>query len=595
MSTKTPPGGDAPRQRWTDSGGLPLFETMDLQIATMAVSFLPETLAFALREQARFLFACCHRQTRMGHLLLDAEALPSLFHEEPDLLPPAATIRHIYQSLPREFHSDRRNPIVWEQWQWIYLRRLWRAELETARLLAERNQSPKSSCPANTTAPISLPDTLTETQITACNAALSNPLVLLSGGPGTGKTFTIFQTLRLVQHHFPEARVQLLAPTGKAVARMQESIHNALTTQDPGSKEVAPINLQSATLHRFLRERDASRQHYQPYPRPHDPVDYVIVDEASMVDLTLLHRLLQNLGPHTHLILMGDRFQLSSVQPGAVFADACEAFAGHGVPTLELQAPFRFGSDTGLHALSEAIRRGDSDQALQCLGSEDCDAALRRIDPSDPVSVETALREWTKKHLLPGVLQEDPLEAIRFYARSMLLCAQNEGPFGVHSLNHSIAQHCRHHFLQAALTPKSAHFWKPVMIRKNDPVLHLFNGDVGVVQQSVSAQRSFNPIGWFPSAEGRPVAHAAHVLPDYEDAFAYTVHKSQGSEADEVLLLLPDRPNPVLSRELLYTAISRAKRKVTVIASEAILRHCIEHPTQRMSRLRERIEAQLGS
>ena len=573
---------------WMDLDGNALFDSMDLQIAELGMKHLGPEADPSHLQHAAFLFAWCHRLTRQGHLLLDIQELPSDLPESCQPIPTPEAIHHLHESLPPSFNDNRQNPIVWETPGVLYLRRLWQAERQSASQLVQMAAQPMLNDLQLRDIP--LPDTLTDTQIEACRAALTQRLLLLSGGPGTGKTFTIFQILRTLSRHWPNARIQLLAPTGKAVARIQESIRNSLAVEDGSDPFIHSSQVQAATLHRFLRSRESRFSRSPMFPRPVEPVDVIIVDEASMVDLTLLYRLLGSLDAGSRLILMGDPYQLASVQPGAVFADACEAFRAHPSTTLELRAPFRFKSDSALHELCEAIRAGDAQRTLQCLRSDSENAAIRCVDPTQPDHVERTLREWISRNLLPAAMELDPANAAALYARCMVLCAQNEGPLGVHTLNQTLLRHCRHHVIHSTRPEIPAFFWKPIMIRRNDPVLGLFNGDVGVTQQFLTPHPAGEAIAWFNSPDGTSRSHAVHLLPEHSDAFAYTVHKSQGSEANEVLLLLPERINPVLTRELLYTAVSRARQHITWVANESIWRHCISTPTKRNSRLRQRIE-----
>ena len=586
--TATPSRHLASMRYWMDLDGNALFDSMDLQIAELGLKHLGSEADPLHLQHAAFLFAWCHRLTRHGHLMLDIQELPSDLPESCQPIPTPEAIHQLHDSLPPGFNENRQNPIAWETPGYLYLRRLWQAERQSASQLVQMATQPIQSDLKLQAMP--LPDTLTDTQIEACRAALTQRLLLLSGGPGTGKTFTIFQILRALSRHWPNARIQLLAPTGKAVARIQESIRKALESVDGCDPFINASQVQAATLHRFLRSRESRFSRTPMFPRPVEPVDVIIVDEASMVDLTLLHRLLGSLDAGSRLILMGDPFQLASVQPGAVFADACEAFRAHPSTTLELRTPFRFESDSALHELCEAIREGDAQRVLQCLQSDAENTAVRCVHPSQSDHVERTLRDWISRNLFPAAMELDPANAAALYARCMVLCAQNEGPFGVHTLNQTLLRHCRHHVNHSTRPDTPAFFWKPIMIRRNDPVLGLFNGDVGVTQQFLTPHPSGEAIAWFNSPDGTSRSYAVHLLPDHTDAFAYTVHKSQGSEANEVLLLLPERINPVLTRELLYTAVSRARKHITWIASEAIWRHCISTPTKRNSQLRQRID-----
>jgi exodeoxyribonuclease V alpha subunit len=308
----------------------------------------------------------------------------------------------------------------------------------------------------------------------------------------------------------------------------------------------------------------------------------------------LLHRLLEHLPRQTRLILMGDVHQLASVQPGAVFASLFEALstAPEQAATIHLSDAFRFRGNPALLELCESIRCGNASRSLDLLRSVHAvDPSIRFLDLTERAQVESLLRDWIHTHYLPVLGMEDAESALGALSRCMILCAQNEGPLGVHALNQLILKASERRFLSQP--GDRTWFWKPVMIRKNDSASGLFNGDVGVVHHHPAAPHA-QAIASFRGSEGTLQHHARHLLPDAVDAYACTIHKSQGSEADHVLIFLSDRIHPLLSRELLYTAVSRARHTVTVVATEATLRHCILTPTRRGSRLSDRIRVRLA-
>jgi exodeoxyribonuclease V alpha subunit len=558
-------------------------EPIDVAIADLACSFLPPDLKPHERQQLHNLFCLCHQRTREGHLLLDPGGADASGLQLDCML--------LHAHLSESFHQNPANPIRWETPNCLYLRRHWAAEVATARAIRQLCQGPGGMPLTHSDAP-DLPATLTAHQRSACEAIFKRPLLLLSGGPGTGKTFTILQIIRLVQHHHPNARIRLLAPTGKAVARIQESLRSSIT-QAAGEPDDPPQPVAS-TLHRFLKDMRPGMSGYQPFPRPDIPLDLVIVDEASMVDLQLLHRLLEQLHPQTRLILMGDVHQLASVQPGAVFASLFDALcdAPEQAATIHLNVGFRFRGNPALLELCESIRCGDANRCLQLLEpTSDVTSSIRFLELAESAKVDHLLRNWIQTHYLPVVEMQEAEAALSALSRCMILCTQNEGPLGVHALNHLILRASERRFL--ANTSACSWFWKPTMIRKNDPVSGLFNGDVGVVQHHPMAPHA-QAIASFRGSEGTLHHHARHLLPDAVDSYACTIHKSQGSEADHVLIFLSNRIHPLLTRELLYTAVSRARHTVTVVATEAVLRHCITTPTRRESRLGERIRELMG-
>jgi len=568
------------------------FEGIDHQIADIASSFLPDETDKETRRVAKLLFACCHQQTRNGHLLLDINQLSGFSHigvSDDEIL----RFRKLFDELPESFREDPGNPIYWESRNVLYIRRLYLTEKMTAQKIAHMASSAEKAISEPYDYQDSTPifRTLTPNQYRAATSPLNHRLVLISGGPGTGKTYTILQMIRFLHLQQASAIFQLLAPTGKAVSRIQESIRNGLSELSDASllKQV-----RAATLHRYLADQERHTAYYSPYPNPKEIAQFVIVDEASMVDIHLLHRLISNLDSETHLVLMGDIHQLASVQPGSVFADTFEACASarKHVPSITLSDYFRFKTSPGIGQLCEHIRSGDTISTLTHLNDSNSGSVIRWISRTDSDTINQTLKDWVYQHILPVVGISDPVEALAHYNRSMILCAQNEGPYGVNALNRSILQNCRHEFSLHSSNGNQRSFWKPIMIRKNDYSLSLFNGDFGVFQ-SFPVSADINAIACFDTIEGENVFHTEQLLPPYSDAFAVTVHKSQGSEADSVLLLLSDQPNRILTRELFYTAVSRARRQLTIIGNSDIIQFCIENPTQRASRLGERIRVQL--
>ena len=543
--------------------GSACFEGIDVELASATSTYLPNQLSEEEREIAFLLFCCCHKHTRNGHILFRAEAVSTILPSGILPLPSPHEVGKIFDALESRFHESIQNPIFWETGNILYIRHFRMTELETASQIVSRAKTLDTTETRVPNELPTLPDTLTASQLEAVISPLHHRLTLISGGPGTGKTYTVFQAIRVILHNNPQASIQLLAPTGKAVARMQESIRRGLS--ESGLTEQELQRIQACTIHRFLGQQQRFRARYQPYPRPVPSIDYIIADEASMIDLQLLHRLLEALAPDTRLVMMGDVCQLASVQPGAAFADAfesCRQIDTGQVSTIELRNPFRFKHTPELSDLCNFIRNGNSDSVLSLLADPPKPNALRLIAPDSPEQVNTELKQWMHVHLLPILDVTSPEQATVDYRKSMILCVQNEGPYGVNTLNRTLSKAVAHYQFVQTGPEKEAHYWKPVMVRNNDYRLNLFNGDFGVIQQSATSRPLENPIACFQSVEGSHQLHPEHLLPEYSDAFAITVHKSQGSEADHVLLIMPDVDSPLLTRELLYTAASRARRSL---------------------------------
>ncbi len=438
-------------------------------------------------------------------------------------------------------------------------------------------------------------------QAVAVVAGLVRPLLVVSGGPGTGKTRTAAVLLAAIRRFQPGQRVALGAPTGKAAARLSESITSTLTGL--GCDQGEPFA--AATLHRLLgASGDGKRFRFGP-ANPL-PADVVVVDEASMVDLAMMGRLVAALRPDARLVLLGDKDQLASVEAGYVLGDLCEAaglnrfsdnFASlieevtgtrpessgaAGDTAVELQTNFRFGSGNAIETLSGLVRRGDA------AGSMD---ALSGFGPNDAVGWEKAHKAAELEEILElafdGSLRArwnaaQPGEALEAVGRFQILCAIKKGPFGRNAVNDVIERMLEARKLR--LRGQSWYRGRPILITANAPQLNLFNGDLGVAWEDKAGALQI----WFAGPDG-PRAIAPGRLPAHETAFAMTVHKSQGSEFDEVLLILPPIDTPVCTRELVYTGLTRARGKVVLVSGQAMLSAAINRGSQRSSGLKERL------
>ncbi|MGE3173038.1 MAG: exodeoxyribonuclease V subunit alpha [Planctomycetota bacterium] len=420
-------------------------------------------------------------------------------------------------------------------------------------------------------------DAAIDWQNVAVAAAVRSRLCVVTGGPGTGKTTTIRKIVRALLAGRPDLQVALVAPTGKAAARMGEALQDEL--QQHGLPR-------ATTLHRllgYLPLEDTFRfgDHA---PLPHD---LVIVDEASMVDLELMDALLAALSSDTRLVLLGDRDQLSSVGAGQVLADLCAATAGAPrtgkglaafcnehlgceVPArldddtpfadavVALQRTWRFDAASGIGAFARAMAARAPDDALRALRSGAVDVRCRA-----PEDLDALLREHTAT-LLAQVEAETVEDALAALSRLRILCATRHGPFGKDAITARVEALLREH---GRRPPGAFYQGRPLLVTANDHASQLWNGDLGVA----FADAQDRLMAWFRAADGTPRPYLPLRLPPHETAWAMTVHKSQGSEFDEVLVVLPDRPGPLLHAPLVYTAITRARRRATVVARPELL------------------------
>jgi exodeoxyribonuclease V alpha subunit len=432
-------------------------------------------------------------------------------------------------------------------------------------------------------------------QRAAAEVALRRHLAVIAGGPGTGKTTTVAQVLALLHEQAAAlGRVPLMAlaaPTGKAAARLSEAVHEAASKLPVDSSvREALLGSSAMTLHRLLgwTPKSASRFKHDRFNRlPHE---VVIVDETSMVSLTLMARLLEAVRLGARLVLVGDPEQLSSVEAGAVLGDVVGPASGDGFGSsvVVLDRVYRYGG--AIASLAKAIQAGDADGVVDVLrsGADDvrwveADAAAGRSAgaPAGLDEVRTAVLE-AGRPLVAAAAGGDGAAALAALGRFRLLCAHRRGPYGVSGWTPQV---------EAWLTAEVESFaatgeWyagRPVLFTENDYGLQLFNGDTGVVVAGAGGdglrvvfERGRELLSLSPQRLGR-----------VETVHAMTVHKAQGSQFERVALLLPEPSSPILTRELLYTAATRAQRSLLLVGTEASVRAAVERPIARASGLRE--------
>ena len=457
----------------------------------------------------------------------------------------------------------------------LYLDRYWREEQQVcADVLALAGTVPPGQAPDV----LRLFDDDYAEQRAAANMALSQGLTVLTGGPGTGKTTTVARLLALLAEQAalegrPPPRIALAAPTGKAAARLQEAVQTAVDKLDAADRSRL-TGLHATTLHRLLGARPDTSSRFRHHRGNRLPHDVIVIDETSMVSLTMMARLLEAVRPETRLLLVGDPDQLASVEAGAVLADLVQGLGSSRVASLTTS--HRFGADIG--DLAAAVRDGDADAALQVLR-----AGGSHIEwlPS-----AHSLREVLLPHALrlrEACILGDTATALQTLEEHRLLCAHRRGPFGVAHWNRQVER-----WLTEATGEPLWSTWyagRPILVTANDYGLKLYNGDTGVTVAAPDGLRvavghpSFGTLSFTP---GR--------LAEVETMHAMTIHKSQGSQAEEVTVLLPPEDSRLLTRELFYTAVTRAQRRVRVVGSEAELRAAIDRQAVRATGLGQRLK-----
>ncbi len=497
---------------------------------------------------------------------------------QPDDLP---GIRTILLENPLIKESDPEAVIVLED-HLLYLNRYWWFEETVAQQIHARNQplDQLEDSKLQTALAALFPHDDEADQRAAAEKAARYRFTVISGGPGTGKTTTVVRILSLLSTLNPNTRVALAAPTGKAAARMMASIED-------NAKNLA-LSYQSLpneayTIHRLLGLRQGQFEFHRDHPLP---FDCIVIDEASMIDLALMFHLLDACAPNCRIILLGDRDQLASVAAGNVLGD----ITGHGLPpsanTLKLdqsiallQRSRRFDQDSGIAKLARLVNEGNFDDSMRLLRDELQD--IRYVVDSDN-QPSTDLMNEIIDHYAAIVRAESAEQALDLFDQLRVLCASNKGPCGVDSINSQISKH----LLTVSPASNGTLFHGlPVMVTKNHRETRLFNGDTGVIRCEDQLW-----LACFRDQQGSIRKIPVNRLPAFVSAWASTVHKSQGSEYDAVILFISEENEPrLLCRELLYTAVTRSRERFILHGSEHAVEQSISQVTRRASGLAHRL------
>ena len=458
----------------------------------------------------------------------------------------------------------------------LYLHRYWLYESRLAQQLSKITQLKVSNKPKTTADFSTLLDKYfgnSETidwQRAAATMAINQAFCMITGGPGTGKTTTVVKILALLQELSDQPLlIALAAPTGKAAMRLQESIgfNKAALPCIAAIKSAIPESV--TTLHRLLGAKPPS-----PYFRHNakQPLvyDLVVVDEASMVDLALMSKLVDALKPGARLILLGDKDQLASVESGAVLADLTTALPQQ---TLELQKSHRFDED--IKNLATAINQQQDLEAWRLLQTGNKNIALLETDLIDYISKQQI------DYLRLITARAEFSDIYKAFNRFQALCATRLGKNSVSDINHAV---------ELLLSNKKlihlSGLWycgRPIMITQNNAALQLYNGDIGICLRDKEQEDQLRV--FFQRADGSIKKYLPARIPHCETVFAMTIHKSQGSEFEEVLIILPETISPVLTKELLYTAITRAKKTIKLVTNEAVFSSTVRQRVQRVTGL----------
>lgn len=515
----------------------------------------------------------------------------------------------------------QRQPLILDQRGRLYLYRYWRYEQRLAEDLLRRAGENLAIDAVRLQAELALlfprhPQLVgPDWQKVAATVAALKRLCVISGGPGTGKTSTVLKILALLtgQNGERPLRIALAAPTGKAAARLQEAIRAAKAELPLSPERLAQIPEEASTLHRLLGARPDAVQFRYHRTNPL-PVDVLVVDEVSMVGLALLAKTVDALPAQARLILLGDKDQLASVDAGAALGDICfggdrfapafsaqlAALTGETLPRWRITPPpladaivllrhsYRFSAGSGIGALARAINAGRTSEALALWLSPPQDDIAWRALPN-PAALPTHLAESVAAGFAPYLQAvragAGPEVVFERFNQFRVLSALRGGPFGVEALNPLCET-----VLRARGLIQSRQDWypgRPVMIVRNDYNLRLFNGDIGITLPDPADPERMRV--FFLGSDGAVRAFAPARLPEYETVYAMTVHKSQGSEFAQVHVVTPPTTAPLLSRELLYTALTRAKQQAVFHGIPTVLAGAVGRRVRRSSGLRDRL------
>lgn len=463
-------------------------------------------------------------------------------------------------------------PLYIDQHNHLYLRRYWDYEQRIISKLRAMQQN--DSLLSNLDDLLNVffvKTTATDYQREAAKCAVSQNFTIITGGPGTGKTTTVVKILALLQQINADKplHIALAAPTGKAAMRLQESITNSKVSLklEQIINDVLPESV--TTIHRLLGAKPPS-----PYFRYNEknllPYDLIVIDEASMIDLAMMSKLVAAIKPSARLILLGDKEQLASVESGTVLADLTEALPQN---TIELQKPYRFKGE--IKAFAQAINSKKAAKAWEL--TQQKNAVIEHL--GDNFLVYLANQHSDYFELIKA--RANFKDIYTTFNRFQILCAHREGKNSVSDLNYRLEK-----LLQSQKNINLSTTWyigRPVMITQNNAALQLYNGDIGLCLLDEKGDMKV----FFPRPDGGSKSYSPARLPHCETVFAMTIHKSQGSEFEEVCVCLPEYMQTISTKELLYTAITRAKKRIKLVATEAVFIATVQASITRVTGLVE--------
>jgi exodeoxyribonuclease V alpha subunit len=485
----------------------------------------------------------------------------------------------------------------------LYLDRYWREERQIAADLqalgAEAPSDVDEDVLADGLARL-FPGDADERQRAASAAAVRHRFAVVAGGPGTGKTTTVARIVALLAEQAeaagrPRPLIALAAPTAVAAARLEEAVRDAADGLDASDAVRAQLREASAsTLHRLLGWRPDSQSRFRHHRGNRLPHDVVIVDETSMVSLSQMARLLEAVRPQARLVLVGDPGQLTSIEAGAVLGDIVGP-ADEGAPDdvppagppgagiVVLSRVHRFGGAIG--AVAEAVRRGDADAAVQALSDAPGEVTWLPVD-AEADSAPAAVHDGAvvaARAVIDAARDGDARGALTALAAFRVLCAHRRGPYGVATWTDRIERWLANE-VEGFGAEGQWYVGRPLLVTENDYGLRLYNGDTGVVVATATGR-----VSAAFERRGELIEFSPTRLAAVESVYAMTVHKSQGSQFAAAAVLLPDPTSQILTRELLYTAVTRARERLILVGTEEAVRAAVARPVARASGLRWRL------
>lgn len=473
-------------------------------------------------------------------------------------------------------------PLILSEYGKLYFHRYWHYEQRLLQAIDHRLNSDEFSQTSRDKHFIESLEQIGEDQKRAVDRAGQSKLTLISGGPGTGKTTAVLYILaHLIDRHCDDSlKIALTAPTGKAAQRIKDALTSGKEILGVSDEVKNLIPADAVTLHRLLgyKRNSPQFQHNQENPLPYD---VVVVDEASMLDLLMFSKLLDALNPETRLILLGDSHQLASVEAGSIFGDLVEASRTNKLlerHTVELNQNYRFGVDSSLYQACKYVKDGNGEAAVETINAAENEISFKSLP--NPSKLYSELERSLAPHFLKLTQTIEPDIVLSLMEEVCILSPIRKGSFGVEGLNASMESIIRN--LNPSLTRGIYFSGQPILITENSYSQSLFNGDQGIILSSEDEPGQLfayfrvtgdNEIRRFPIS----------ALPKFESAYAFTVHKSQGSEYRRVVFILPPAESPILSRELVYTAISRSREFVEIWGQVETFKLAVQKRTLRTS------------